>query len=138
MRVLLDTDVVMDVITERQPFDVEASEILDRCERGEFEGFITGITPVNVFYVARKAKSVTNLKQKLSDLLQVVNVCLITHANLTDALTSSFTDYEDAVQHACAVENGLDAIVTRNLTDYKNATLPVLSPAEFLKQLKNP
>jgi predicted nucleic acid-binding protein len=136
MRVLLDTDVVLDVIMARDPFAEAAGELLDLNEQGLFEAHISGITPVNIFYIARKAKSAAGLRQAVEHLLRAVQVCPINHAILTDALSSPLTDYEDAVQHACAVAGGLDAIVTRNLEDYKNATLPVFAPADFLGHLK--
>ena len=136
MRALLDTDVVLDVITERAPFAVAAAELLDLNEQGLFEAYISAITPINIFYIARKAKSSPDLKQAVKHLLQAVRVCPIDHAVLTDALALPFADYEDAVQHVSAGAIGLDAIVTRNLDDYQNATLPVYSPFDFLNYLK--
>lgn len=136
MRVLLDTDVVLDVITERAPFAVAAAELLDLNEQGAFEAYISAITPINIFYIARKARSSPALRQAIKQLLQTVRVCPIDHAILTAAFALPFTDYEDAVQHASATTSNLDAIVTRNLDDYKNATLPVYSPLDFLNHLK--
>ncbi|HLM54493.1 MAG TPA: PIN domain-containing protein [Pyrinomonadaceae bacterium] len=136
MRALLDTDVVLDVIMARAPFDAAAGEILNFNERGLFEAYISGITPVNIFYIARKAKSSVGLRQAVEELLRAVRVCPLDHSILRSALSSPLADYEDAVQHACAVASRLDAIVTRNLEDYKNATLPVFAPADFLDHLK--
>jgi len=136
MRVLLDTDVVLDVVIARVPFAKAAAELLDLNEQGLFEAYISGITPVNIFYIARKAKSSADLRQAISKLLQTVRVCPLDHSVLTNAFNSPFSDYEDAVQHACATASHLDAIVTRNLDDYKNATLPVFAPADFLNHIK--
>lgn len=136
MRVLLDTDVVLDVIAARAPFAQDAAELLDLCERGVFEAYVSGITPVNIFYIARKARNSTDLRQAVTRLLRAVRVCPVDHNALTQALTSPIKDYEDAVQHACAAAAGLDAVVTRNLDDYKNAALPVFSPPDFLRRLK--
>jgi predicted nucleic acid-binding protein len=138
MRVLLDTDMVLDVMLARVPFAQTASRLLDLAEKGLFEAYISSITPINVFYVARKAKSIRDLRQALGQLFQTARVCLIDHSVLTNALASPITDYEDAVQHAAATASQLDAIVTRNLKDYKNATLPIFSPTDFLKQLTPP
>jgi predicted nucleic acid-binding protein len=136
MRVLFDTDVVLDVIAERVPFAAAASELLDFSEQGLFEAYICAITPINIFYIARKAKSGVALRQAIGQLLLTVRVCPVDHAVLASALTSPIADYEDAVQHASAAAAGLDAIVTRNLDDYRNATLPVYSPTDFLNRLK--
>jgi predicted nucleic acid-binding protein len=138
MRVLLDTDVVLDVMLARVPFAQTSGRLLDLAEQGLFEAYISSITPLNVFYIARKAKSIGDLRQALKQLLQTVQVCPIDHSVLINAFTLPFTDYEDAVQNAAATASKLDAIVTRNLKDYKNATLPVFSPADFLNQLTPP
>lgn len=137
MRILFDTDVVLDVIAERVPFAAAASELLDLSEQGLFEAYISGITPLNIFYIARKAKSTAELRQAIAQLLQAVRVCPVDHAALVSALTSPIADYEDVVQHASAEAIKLDAIITRNLDDYKNATLPVYSPLDFLNHLKS-
>jgi predicted nucleic acid-binding protein len=136
MRVLLDTDVVLDVFLARAPFAKPAAELLDLNEQGLFEAYISGITPINIFYIARKAKSRADLRQAIGHLLRTVRVCPLDQSMLTTALTMPFADYEDAVQHASATAAGLDAIVTRNLDDYQNASLPVFTPADFLTHLK--
>ncbi len=136
MRVLFDTDVVLDFLWWREPFAETAGELFELNAQGAFYGYISGITPMNVFYLTHKAKGISQARQAIGDLLTAVSVCPITHAILNQAFTLPFTDYEDAVQHACATASGLEAIVTRNLDDYKNATLPVFAPADFLNHLK--
>jgi predicted nucleic acid-binding protein len=136
MRVLLDNDVIQDFVQQRLPLEVEANAIFERSALGEFEIYIAPITPVNVFYVMRKLKGRSVAFQALNDLFKSVEVCEINKSILFNALSLNFADYEDAVQHACAESENLDAIVTRNLSDYKNASLPVYSPAEFLNFLK--
>ena len=74
--------------------------------------------------------------QELEKLLKLVKICPIDSDNLQSAITSPITDYEDAVQHECAVAENLDAIVTRNIKDYKNASLKVYSPSEFIQFLQ--
>lgn len=136
MRALLDTDVVLDLVLARAPFAREAAVLFDLCERGLFDGYVSGITPVNVSYVARKARGDGDrLRQTIARLLRVVRVCPVDHAALVSAAGSPTNDYEDAVQHACAEAAGLDAIVTRTPGDYRHAALPVFSPADFLKRL---
>lgn len=135
MRALIDTDVVLDAVLARAPFAREAAVLFDLCERGLFDAYVSGITPVNVAYVARKTHGSARLRRALDRLLRLVRVCPVDHTALKRALNSPIGDYEDAVQHACAEAAGLDAVITRNLADYRDATLPVLSPADFLKRL---
>jgi predicted nucleic acid-binding protein len=135
MRALLDTDVILDFFLERELFVEDATALLEANHRGEFDAYITASTPINVFYHARKFKGIVVVRQVVTILLTSLPVCPIDGPIMHAALSLSFSDYEDAVQHASATASGLDAIVTRNLTDYKGATLPVFSPANFLAQL---
>lgn len=137
MRVLLDTDVVLDLLLDRAPFIDAASALWELNEQGRFEAYISAITPINVFYIARKIKSSDVARQAVNELLAAMRVCRLDHDIMQRALTLPFADYEDAVQHESAKASQLDAIVTRNIDDYRSATLPVLSPTDFLSQLKS-
>lgn len=135
MRALLDTDVILDVIAAREPFTKDAQKLLDLNEAGEFEAYISALTPLNIFYIARKARNSSNLREAIRDLLQAVKICPLDESVLIGAFALPFSDYEDAVQHFSATAEGLEAIVTRNVRDYKNATLPVFTPGEFIEHL---
>lgn len=137
MRVLFDTDVVLDLIMARQPFASEAAELFDLGEQGAFEPHISALTPLNIFYIARKAKSSIDLRTAVKQLVGSVNICALAESTILAAFALPFSDYEDAVQHCCATASGLDAIVTRNTKDYENATLPIFTPTEFLNHLKS-
>jgi predicted nucleic acid-binding protein len=130
--------VILDYLLEREPFMQTAGKLLELNAQGSFDGYISGITPINIFYIARKIMARDKLRQALNDLLLAVRVSPINHAVLSRAYALPFTDYEDAVQCASAMASQLDAIVTRNLDDYKNATLPVFSPTDFLNHLMAP
>lgn len=133
MRILIDTDVTLDFILQRQLFFAEASEIFRRLGNGEFEAYISAVTPINVFYFTRKANGLTGARQAVQDLLVSMKICEINSKILQTAINSPITDFEDAVQHECAVSENLDAIVTRNTKDYKNASVKVYTPSEFLQ-----
>lgn len=103
-------------------------------EREELSAYVAAITPVNLFYIARKLRDEKTGRQAVVELLATLNVCSIDQEALKSALSLPFRDYEDAVQHAAASAAGLEAIVTRNVEDYSAATLPVLTPSEFIQQ----
>ena len=136
MRVLLDTDVNLDFVLQRQPFFAEASEIFTRLGNGEFDAYVSAVTPINVYYFTRKAKGISSAKQAVQDLLIAVRICAVDDKILQYAHNSPITDYEDAVQHECAAAENLDAIVTRNTKDYKNSSVKIYSPSEFLQFLQ--
>jgi predicted nucleic acid-binding protein len=137
MRVLLDTDVILDFLLEREPFFEAASELLELNANGIFDAHISGITPINVFYLGRKVVGAAKIRQGITDLLKLVRISSVTHESLERALDLPFADFEDAVQHAIATSSGLEAIVTRNLGDYKNASLQVFSPKGYIEKLKS-
>lgn len=136
MRILIDTDVCLDFVLQRPPFFVEAEEIFTRLGDGEFETYVSAVTPINVYYFTRKTKGINGAKQAVQDLLIAAEVCKIDDRILRNAQYSRITDYEDAVQHECAVAEMLDAIVTRNIKDFINSSVKVYSPAEFLQFLQ--
>lgn len=137
MRVLFDTDVTLDLILDREPFAEAASSVFELHAQGRIEGYISAMTMVNVFYITRKMRGLERARQAVNELLAGLSICPTDHLVLQEAYRLSFADYEDAVQHACAVAARLDAIVTRNLDDYKNATLSVFSPDDFLSHIKS-
>lgn len=136
MRVLLDTNVVLDFVLQRQPFFIEADEIFLRLRNNEFDGFVSPITPINVFYTTRKEIDKTSAFIAVEELLNLVEISKSNNQIYKNALSINFNDYEDAVQHECAIAENLDAIVTRNPKDFKNALVEVFSPDEFLQYLQ--
>lgn len=135
MRILLDNDVVLDFVLEREPFFADAEAIFEHLDKGDIDCYVSAITPINVFYTTRKLKGKDIAFQSVKDLLIAVKVCRADKKVLQNAFTLGFTDFEDAVQCASALAENLDAIVTRNTKDYKNSTVKVYSPTEFLQIL---
>ena len=134
----IDSDVVIDLFTDREPHANSASELFELNEKGEIKLFISAVSINNIYYIVRKFlghKKTLEIVQLLLEMTQVIGT---TKFELELALKSEFSDFEDSIQHASAlnIEN-LDAIITRNVKDYKNATTRVMTPSQFLK-LKNP
>ena len=133
MRVLVDTNILLDVFLQRDEFLPESTDIWLANEQGLFEGYISAMTPVNIYYIARKTlQDKDDARNLVSQILNLFHICALTKAELQNALSLPFADYEDAVQTASALMENLDAIVTRNKNDFARATIPVYSPAEFL------
>jgi predicted nucleic acid-binding protein len=135
MRVLLDTNVILDFLLDREPFSEAAAAVWQASEDGLIEAYVSAITPVNVYYITRRLHDVAKAHYVVAGLLTACQVCPRDATILQQALELPFRDYEDAVQHASASASGLDAIVTRDVAGYSAATLPVLSPADLLDQL---
>src|SRR5215207_1064380 len=107
MRVLLDTNVVLDFVLARQPFFIEADEIFIHLRNKDFEAFVSAITPINVFYTTRKETDKATAFSAVEELLKLVQIAESSNQIYRNALALSFNDYEDAVQHECAVAENL-------------------------------
>lgn len=117
MRVLLDTDVILDLLLDRPGFADDAAAIWEANEQGRLDAYISAITPVNVFYIARKIRDAERAKQAVIELLTSLRICPIDQSAFQTALSLPMADYEDAVQLASAMLSQLDALITRNLDD---------------------
>ena len=137
MRVLIDTNVFLDYVLERHPFHDDAQAIILHLADEDFVGYASAITPVNVYYFGRKMKDAEHARKEVRRMVRLVEIARTDKDVLQDAFALEFKDYEDAVQCASAIAEGLDAIVTRNTKDYKKSPIPVYSPAEFLAHLQN-
>ena len=132
-KIFLDTDVALDHLADRQPFAEYAHRLFALAETGELTVCLSSLSFSNLYYILRKLKGHDETLALLGKLKLLVRVSAVTEAEIQSALSSSFKDFEDAIQHfAAKAEGGVSAIVTRNKADYTASEIPVLSPDEFL------
>jgi predicted nucleic acid-binding protein len=132
MRVLLDTNVILDNALERSPFSLAASRIFGAPGLDRIQLFTTASATTDIYYLVRKSKGRQFALEFLAELLGLIDVCQVDKGVLLKAISSDFSDFEDAVQNAAAVETKIDVIVTRNKADYSKSPLTVLTPDEFV------
>lgn len=125
MRLLLDTNVVLDVLLARAPHAETAARVLSACETGVVDGVLCATTVTTLYYLLEKAANKKTASQSIAKLLKFSAVANVNNQILQSALELDFSDYEDAVLHQAALANSCDAIVTRNQKDFRKATLPV-------------
>lgn len=135
IRALLDTNIILDALFAREPFGELAAAIWKAHEDERFTGYLSAITPVNVFYIARKQIQQKQALRMMNDLMDTFEISPVNREVLRSALKMETGDFEDAVQIASALAEGLDFIVTRNSKDYEKSAVKALTPAEFIKQL---
>lgn len=135
MNALIDTNVIIDVLTRRKPFFEDSAQVLDRVERGDFTAWVCATTITTVFYLIRHQIGATAAKEKLADLVAICSTAAVNHAVIDAALRSPFSDFEDAVLNEAALTAGADCIVTRNGSYFKHSTLMVYTPTQFLATL---
>jgi predicted nucleic acid-binding protein len=136
IKVFVDTDVCIDLLSGRKPF-INAAEILfSLADNGKIKIYVSSLSFANIDYVLRSQYSTTYSRQLLGRFKTLVNVLLVDSNTIDLAVASDFNDFEDAIQYSCAIENNLTIIVTRNIKDYKKATIKVLTPETFLSVSK--
>jgi predicted nucleic acid-binding protein len=134
--VLIDTDVILDFFFDRKPNSEYSAEVLSLCESNVIKGFITPVILSNIYYLLRKTSTHERVIEKLSLLISITEVLVIDKTSVKQALSSNFKDFEDALQNFAAESNGsIDLILTRNLKDFKNSSLGVMTPENYLRVL---
>ena len=129
---LVDTNVVLDVILGRAPWDAEGARVLDAVARQQAHGFVAAHTITTVYYVVQRAAGRMSASTAVSDLLELLTVVPLDGADFQRALALGLRDYEDAVQVAACLKMGADYLVTRNSKDYKGAPVALRTPGELL------
>lgn len=134
MRLLLDTDVLIDLVLEREPFVEPVSALFDILESRPSLGWIAWHSASNLHYLAAPVRGDLGVRNFLDDLLGFVEVAPIASESLRFSLRLEMRDFEDAMQVGSAVACGASHIVTRNLKDYRKSPIPALSPAQVLER----
>ncbi|NEU71398.1 PIN domain-containing protein [Hassallia byssoidea VB512170] len=138
MRVLIDTNIVLDFLLQREPFLQRQEAVFQAIDSGRVVGYVTATTLTDIFYIARRhTRSVEQARQAILETLTVMVICTVNRAIVESAFTSGRDDFEDAVQIACAVAQGLEAILTRDRQGFQSSAVPVLSVSQLLQQLEN-
>ncbi|MBN2355574.1 PIN domain-containing protein [candidate division KSB1 bacterium] len=132
MNVLLDTNILLDFILEREPHVNYAEQIFEMAKHSALHLFMTATTVTDVFYIARKEKGKAQTLELIEDLLNCVEVVSVDKTVILNALRSELTDFEDAVQECAATQAGIDTIITRNESDFKPSNLVILGSEMFV------
>lgn len=132
MKVLFDTNVVLDQLLERKPHVDSAEQLLSLVDAGRLEGLICSTTATTIHYLASRAVGAQAAMEFIRKLLSFLDVACVDREVLRSALDLGFADFENAVIHEAARQAGATAIVTRNGKDFARSELPVFSPAELL------
>lgn len=136
-KVLIDSDVLLDLYFDRRPHSEYAERLLNVCERGKVQGFVTPVICSNLYYLLCKADSRQKVLQQLTNLLSFITVVGMDHNTVIRALGSEFKDFEGALQHEAAFATGeISVIITRNVKDYRHSALAIQTPEQFLKAMR--
>jgi len=133
MRLLFDTCVILDYLLKRQPFDEDSYTLIRNMYNNHIYGYISANSISDIYYIVRKSLHDNNeTKQIIKKLMDVFNIIDTTKEDCQKALLSDLYDYEDAIMIESAIANDIDCITTRNIQDFLNSPIKVLTPSQLL------
>lgn len=134
-KVFVDTDIVLDLLSARQPHYKYAAELFSLADENAVRLYVSSLTFANINYILSKQLSSAQARKMLLKFKTLVNVLSVNDKIIELALASDFNDFEDAIQYNTAIENGLTTLLTRNLKDYKKAGIAIQTAQQFLKSI---
>lgn len=135
MRILIDTNVILDIIQKREPFFGDSYRALRKAIEADAECLISASAATDIFYLLRKAMQSTHLaREQIEQLSQLVTFADVQGMDIHTALMRTMSDFEDAVADAVAERNGASYILTRNIKDFSGSVVPAITPTDFLKK----
>lgn len=136
MKILLDTNVILDVLLDREPFKEDSLNAMKKAINEGHILYIFASAVTDIFYILKKANGKTKAINHLKNLLSILNVAEVNENCILNALNSKINDYKDAVVDETAVYSSIDLILTRNIKDFKEAKTIVMTPSDYLKEIK--
>ncbi|MBR6755767.1 MAG: PIN domain-containing protein [Peptococcaceae bacterium] len=135
MKVLIDTNVILDVLCNRKDFVDDSLKVFKYCEANQITGCISALSIPNIVYIMRKELDNERIKEILITLTSLFTVVDLRESDLIKAADLELFDYEDALQSVCATRTKANYIVTRNIKDFKNSTVPAIKPSELFERI---
>ncbi|MFP3042633.1 PIN domain-containing protein [Treponema primitia] len=132
-KIFLDSDIILDVLAEREKFLAPAAELFEMGISKKVELFTTAVALANVFYILRKTAGFEKTKEKFKKLRLLIHILPINENVVDFALDSEFSDFEDGLQYFTAKENKISTIITRNVKDFKRKDIVIQTADEFIK-----
>ncbi len=137
MKILFDTNIILDLLLDRKPFADHASNLISRVERSEINGFLCATTVTTIHYLLSKHFDKNKAIISINSIMSLFEVASVNRLVIESALKSKFTDFEDSVLHESARHAGVKYIITRNIKDFKKTKIPAFTPTEFLSILES-
>jgi len=132
-RVFADTDIILDLLAQREPFYPFAAALFSKADEGKLKIFVSALSFANLNYILSKQYTADQARKKLLQFKTLVSVLPVSDKTVDLALSSNFKDFEDGLQYYAAVEHSVPILLTRNIKDYKTANIIVLTAEQFIK-----
>lgn len=136
-KIFVDTDVCIDLLSGRKPFNSVAEKLFSLADTGKIKICVSSLSFANIDYVLHSQYSSSyHSRQIIAKFKTLVTVLSVDSKTIDLAIASDFSDFEDAIQYFSAIENGVNILVTRNIKDFKKATIKIMTPETYLTKTK--
>ncbi|MCC5929105.1 MAG: PIN domain-containing protein [Cyclobacteriaceae bacterium] len=136
-KLFLDTNVVVDLLGEREPFYDSIAKIVTLADNGNIQLIVSAFTYPTVYYLLSRFEDKELVKEKIRKFKVIAGTSDLTDKIINKGLSSNFNDFEDSLQYYCAVQTDCNVLITRNGKDFKTSEIAVLTPDEYLNSLKS-
>ncbi len=131
-KLFLDTDVILDVVFKREPHFSDSQKVMSLVEKDYFPGYTSSLIIANCYYIISDNKDKKTALKTISKLRSVLNILPFTDKEIGKSLSSSIRDFEDGIQYFICLNNNINNLITRNISDYKGVDINILTPKDFL------
>lgn len=135
MKVLIDTNIILDVLCNRWEFLDDSAKVFKLCEVEKITGYISALSIPNIMYILRKELSREKAKNILAKLSLIFRIVDLKAEDLKKAVNLDFKDFEDAIQSVCASRIKADYIITRNIKDFSGSKVTAIKPSELFDRI---
>ena len=136
-KLFLDTNIMLDLLGEREPFYDSAAKIATLADKGKVKLIVSALSYSTVFYLLSKFENSEIIKEKLRKFKIISHISDLTDKIIEKGLLSNFHDFEDALQYHCALKADCNILITRNGKDFKGSDIPIMTAEEYLKSLSD-
>ena len=137
MKILVDTNVIIDALTSREPWNESAEKIFIMAANHTVDMYITASAATDIYYLVRKyLHNTETAKQIMGKLYSLTGILEVTGNDCLEALASPIKDYEDAVVEKVASRKDMHYIVTLNIKDYQAGNTKIILPDDFVKLME--
>ena len=134
-KVFVGTDIVLDLLTGRQPHYDFAAELFSIADEKHIKLNVSSLCFSNVNYILSRQYNADQARKKLLKFKTLVTVLSVDDKTIELALSSDFKDFEDAIQYFTAIENNISTLLTRNLKDFRKADISVMTAEQYLESI---
>lgn len=136
-KLFLDTNVLVDLLGEREPFYESVAKIATLADKGEIHIVVSALSYSTVYNILSRFEDKEVVKEKIRKFRVIAETSDLTNKVIDKGLSSKFGDFEDSLQYYCAANSDCNILITRNGKDFKQSEIPVMTPYEYLKSLND-